>query len=83
LVLCYIGPPGEPAGVHGYNAKETSVELTWWPSKDNGRPVLYYIVEIFNMNENYWKRQPNAPSLCYFLVYLTYVAINQLFIVGY
>jgi len=42
------------------------VELTWWPSKDNGRPVTHYIVEIFNMNEGFWKRQKDAPSLCPF-----------------
>jgi len=40
------------------------VELTWWPSKDNGRPVTHYIVEIFNINEGYWKRQEDAPSQC-------------------
>jgi len=75
--LWCAGPPGEPAGVHGYNAQDTSVDLTWWPSKDNGRPVLYYIVEIFNINENYWKRQSSASSLCYFDC-LIYVTINVL-----
>jgi len=28
----------------------------WWPSKENGRPVTLYIVEIYNLNEKYWKR---------------------------
>jgi len=78
VLLCHVGPPGEPAGVVGLNAKATSIELTWWPSKDNGRPVQYYIVEIFNTNEGYWKRQPDAPSLYTFDVVTNWLAESQL-----
>jgi len=64
-VLWCVGPPGAPPGVMGDSAKSTAttIELLWWPSKENGRTVLYYIVEIYNLNEKYWKRQPDAPSL--------------------
>ena len=62
-LLMYSGPPGEPAGarVPDGSIGTTSVQLTWWPSYDNGRTVLYYIVEIFNNYEKYWKR-PNATG---------------------
>lgn len=60
--LTVIGPPGEPAGVHGQNAKQESIELMWWPSKENGRPVTLYIVEIYNLNEKYWKRHTNVTA---------------------
>jgi receptor-type tyrosine-protein phosphatase gamma len=61
--LTVTGPPGQPAGVYGYNAMATSIQLTWWPSKPNGQPVLYYIVEIFNLAEGYWKRSSNASNV--------------------
>lgn len=56
------GPPGEPAGVYGYNAMTTSIQLSFWPSKENGRPVLYYVVEIYNMLLGYWARNPSSIS---------------------
>jgi len=49
--------------VQGLNAKATSIELKWWPSKDNGRTVQYYVVEVFNINEGYWKRPENVSGL--------------------
>jgi len=76
LLWC-VGPPGEPAGVKAVNVEATSVNLTWWPSYDNGRSVQYYIVELFNLNEGYWKR-PNASCLYMFDLVTNWIAESQI-----
>lgn len=53
--LTVIGPPGEPAGVVCTNPTTTNMTLTWWPGRDNGRPITSYIVEGNNLLENYYK----------------------------
>lgn len=53
--LTVIGPPGEPAGVVCSNPTQTNMTLTWWPGRDNGRPITSYVVEGYNLLEGYWK----------------------------
>jgi len=55
-ILEVYGPPGQPAGVTGYDATPTNITLTWWPSVENGRPITGYIVEAYSTLHGYWKR---------------------------
>lgn len=55
--LTVIGPPGEPAGIVCSNPTQTNMTLTFWPGRENGKPITSYIVESRNRLEMYWKLQ--------------------------
>jgi len=61
-ILNVNGPPGQPAGVTGYDTMTTNISLSWWPCVDNGRPLTGYIVEAFsNLDSNWTQVVTNVP----------------------
>lgn len=52
--LQVIGPPSQTAGVYGIVLNPYSVQLYWTDGSVNGQPIIYYVIESYNMNDKIW-----------------------------
>ena len=57
LILSYLGPPSEPAGVmiEDGSINATAATVKWKASHDNGANILSFVIEALNMREGFWK----------------------------
>ena len=73
--LTVIGPPSEPAGVFGGVTTARTIELSWWPGTDHGRPIKSYTVEAQNTQEGFWKKAKASMCGIFYFMYITCLPI--------